>query len=361
MSFPPLRTEIEINRLQRMSRLEIFNAVGLFALVVMVAFTGTFGVGAAISNFGNESPSSNPAAYETDSLLTTPVESDSAVRAPDTTERKTVIVDLSHGNAITEDGMQPLVDALVRGGHDVRFYSGNGESQSDSGAAASTSGLNETFRSADAFVVANPRRGYSTSERNGIEAFADAGGRVVVLGDPVGQAAPQSSGIEIPIGGSSDRPPSPGQPTDIATQFGFSFGPGYLFDLGDNANNYKSIYGTPDSTGLLTDGVDRIVVREATPIEIDAGATSVIETGTARLSSTRQADRYTIVARTGNVTAVGDTSLLKPATVSTADNNQFVSNLARFLVRGNKTAHTAATGPLGTEQSPLRSVDNSGD
>jgi hypothetical protein len=344
-----------------MSRIEIFNAVGLFALVVMVAFTGTFGVSAAISNIGNESPSPDPAAYETDELLTTPFENDSTVRAPNTSERKTVIVDLSHGNAIRKNEMQPLIGALVRGGHDVRVYSGNGGSQSGSGAAASTSGMNDTLGSADALVIANPGRGYSTSERKGIEAFADAGGRVVVLADPAGQAGPQSSGMGIPVGASSDSPSSAGLPTDIDTQFGFSFGTGHLFDLGDNANNYKSIYGTPNSSGSLTAGVDRIVMREAAPIATDAGATSVIESSTARLSSTRRADQYTVVARTGNVTAVGDTSLVKPAAISAADNGQFVSNLAEFLVSGDKAAHTADTDAPGTEPSPLRSVDNSGD
>src|SRR6056297_215001 len=331
-----------------MLRTELLKGLGIFGLVVVVVLAGTVATGTLLTGSSTTSNSVNVSAYDSDALLPTAVDDDGAVDAPDEADAKTVVIDKSHGNAISEGEMQPLVDALVRDGHDVRFYTGG---QSQSFGAGSSSNLNSTLESADAFVVVNPSSTYSESEINGVESFADAGGRVLMLADPVSTSQSQSPSIPL-IGGSGGSTVTPGQPTNLAARFGISFGSGYLYDMEENANNFQSVFARPVGNDSIAAGVDRVVVRDATSLTTSTNVTRVVESDGARLSSTRRADRYAVAARVGNVTTVGDTDFLAPATATVADNDAFVSNLAQFLVTGDKepnapATESAASGPGG--------------
>ncbi|WP_136716175.1 DUF4350 domain-containing protein [Halorientalis salina] len=341
-----------------MARTDLLKGLAVFAVVVAVVLASTAATGALLSGSPSNSSAPNVSAYDTDTLLTTPVADDGTVDAVDQAESKTVVIDLSHGNAVSKDAMQPMVDALVSDGHQVRFYSG-GDDQSFGASGSST--LNSTLQSADAFVVANPASSYTAGEINGVESFAEAGGRVLLLADPVPKASTGGSSIEIPLAGSSGSTSSPGQPTNLATEFGITFGSGYLYDMDENANNYQSVYAGGVGNGSLSTGVDRLVVRDATPLQTSANATTVAQAEGTSLSSTRRAGTYTVAARVGNLAAVGDTSFLSPASATLADNDAFVSNLATFLVSGEKepgapNADSGATQPGGITQPPSGNV-----
>ncbi|WP_424017251.1 hypothetical protein ACOZ4N_15395 [Halorientalis pallida] len=318
-----------------MARTDLLKGVGVFAVVVVVIVAATVATGTLLSDSSTDASVDAPA-YD-DQLLPTAVNDDGSVGAPDGDETKTVVIDKSHGNALSESEMQPFVDALVRDGHDVRFYTGGsgGSGGFSGGISSGSSGLNATLRSADAFVVANPASTYTTGEINGLDAFAEAGGRVLLLADPVD---PSSSGtsISLPIGTSTGSTVTPGQPTNLAANFGVSFGAGYLFDMTDNANNFQRIYAQPSGDSSLTEGVDRLVFDDATPLATSSDSTAVVESQDALLSSTRRGSTYTVAAKTGNVVTVGDTNFLEPASATVADNDAFVTNLADFLVSGDK-------------------------
>ncbi len=323
-----------------MARTDLLKGIGVFGLVVVVVLAGTVVTGALLSGSSTTSNAVNVSAYDSDALMPTALDDDGTVDAPDEADAKTIVIDKSHGNAVSEGEIQPLVDALVGDGHDVRFYTG-GQSQGFGGAGGS-SNLNSTLESADAFVVVNPSSTYSENEINGVESFADAGGRVLMLADPVSTS--QSQSISIPlIGSSSGSSVTPGQPTNLAARFGVSFGAGYLYDMEDNANNFQSVFARPAGNDSLAAGVDRVVVRDAASLTTSANVTRVVESDGARLSSTRRAGEYAVAARVGNVTTVGDTDFLAPASATVADNDAFVSNLARFLVTGDKESNAPAT------------------
>ncbi|MFD1585431.1 GldG family protein [Halorientalis brevis] len=323
-----------------MPRTDLLKGLGVFGLVVVVVLAGTVATGTLLTGSSTTSNAVNVSAYDSDALLPTAVDDDGTVDAPDEADAKTIVIDKSHGNAVSEGEIQPLVDALVRDGHDVRFYTG-GQSQSFGGAGGS-SNLNSTLESADAFVVVNPSSTYSESEIDGVESFADAGGRVLMLADPV--SASQSQSVSIPlIGSSGGNTVTPGQPTNLAARFGISFGSGYLYNMEENANNFQSVFARPVGNDSLASGVDRVVVRDATPLTTSTNVTRVVESDGARLSSTRRADAYAVAARVGNVATVGDTDFLAPATATVADNDAFVSNLAQFLVTGDKESNAPAT------------------
>jgi len=317
-----------------MARSDLLKGLSVFALVVLVVVSATVATGTVLLE-SPEPVSVDASAYD-DELLPTPVEDDGSVEPAVDTGTKTVIVDKSHGNDITESELQPLVDALVSAGHDVRFYAGGSSSGLGTGGFSSdSSGLNATLQSADAFVVANPANTYTTGEINGVKAFADAGGRVLMMADPVG---PGSSGtsISLPVGTSTGSTVNPGQPTNLAASFGVSFGAGYLFDMTDNANNFQRIHTQPAGNGSLTAGVDRLIVDDPTPLSVDGSNQVVAESTDVQLSSTRQTGTYPVAARNGNVASVGDTGFLQPASATLADNEAFVSNLADFLASGDK-------------------------
>jgi hypothetical protein len=335
-----------------MPRTDLLRGFGVLALVVVIVVAATFATGTVLSS-SPESESVNASAYN-DELLPTPVDNDGRVE-PATSERsKTVVIDKSHGNVVTESDLQPLVDALVSAGHEVQFYTGGSSSGIGTGGFSSgSSEMNATLRSADAFVVVNPASTYTTGEINGIEAFSDAGGRVLMLADPVGSSSSGTS-ISLPIGVSTGSTVTPGQPTNLAANFGVSFGAGYLFDMTDNANNFQRTYAQPAGNSSLTAGVDRLVVNDATPLTTSESNRVIAESTDVQLSSTRRTGTYTVVARAGNVVTVGDTEFLQPASATLADNDAFVSNLGDFLVSGDKEsgAPEPSESSTGTSGSP---------
>lgn len=233
------------------------------------------------------------------------------------TSGKTVLVDAGHGNDFTRSDLSPLVSALTRNGHTVRFYNGRRAS------------LNESLRGADAFVVVNPREPFAPGEVDGVTAFADAGGRVLLLGDP--PSTQVGGGF---LFGFVERVGY--RQTDVASSLGVAYGAGYLYNMERNDANFKGVYATPTGSGPLTAGVDRVVVREAVPVATGSGSAALVGTDGTTLSTTRRSGEYAVAVRNGDVVAVGDTGFLAPEDAYEADNEAFVGNLADFLVTGQK-------------------------
>jgi hypothetical protein len=101
--------------------------------------------------------------------------------------------------------------------------------------------------------------------------------------------------------------------------------------------HFKSVSAEPADETELTEGVDRLVLREAVPVVAGGNATAVAgDVGETTLSTTRRDGHHTLVARSGGVVAVGDTDFVRSENAYVADNEVFVGNLADFLVGGDK-------------------------
>jgi hypothetical protein len=257
--------------------------------------------------------------FQPGTILPDETSEDGAISMESGAAGKTVLVDVGHENGVSKTQLEPLLSTLVENGHRVRFYRGQRRS------------LNESLRSADAFVVASPQRRYTSDEIAGVEAFTDAGGRVLVMGDP--PSVQVSGGLLFGLG--SVQPTAP-RTTALGSTYGVAYGSGYLYNMETNDNNYKSVFAEPAASGGLAAGVDRVVMREAVPLRT-AGATRVLvgADGT-HLSTTRDAGEYAVLARSGNVTAVGDTDFVTRENAYDADNEVLIGNLADFLVDGEK-------------------------
>ncbi|QLC34874.1 hypothetical protein EFA46_011470 (plasmid) [Halarchaeum sp. CBA1220] len=312
------------------------------AVLLVVAVTAGTGVVADYAD-GPRSTQPDAPAYDAATLLADPVADDGTVPTPDASESKTVVVDVSHGNAVSRSTLQPLVNALVAGGHEVRFYGGGsspvGYSSSEGSAFA------RTLQDADALVVANPASAYTGDEVDTVEEFSDAGGRVLLLADTPSSATSATSLLGLSTGTSSG---ASGQPDDVAARFGLTFDAGYLYDMTANANNFQYVYGTPSGGSEFAGDAERVVFDAAVPVVADDDVTTAVAVEDASYSTTRKNGTYPVVVRDGNVVAVGDTWAFSPDGATVADNEVLVGDTAEFLVSGSKTPGAPQTGSSGS-------------
>jgi len=235
-------------------------------------------------------------------------------------ESKHVVIDAGHANDIERASLAPMIEALTASDHSVSFY--RGERQTT---------LNDTLRTADAFVVISPGEPYTSEQRAGLEAFADAGGRVLLAGEPPSQGSALSM-----LFGVSTMQTSPAPMTGLASSFGFGFGDSYVYNLESYDVNYRNVYATPSETASIGTDAEQVTVHEATTVR---GGSPLLTTGDAtELASTRTADTYTVAARNDDVVTLGDASLLDREWVQRSDNEVFVSAVLEFLVTGDKEA-----------------------
>lgn len=312
---------------------EVTKRIGVGVLIIAVIVAGSVVVTAGSDSGSPEFDSMNYAAYSGDDTVASAPSASGEIELSADARGEVILIDASHGNAIDREQLTPLVEALTRNGAEVRFLS---EATQLQGGPGQGSAFNASLRQADAFITFGPQRAYSESEIAGLSAFADAGGRVLIANEP----AQMQTGLII-IG---PRPPqgSAAVPlTSLASEFGVSYGNGYLYNMHRYDTNYRNIYASPVGNGPLTSGVDEVVLHEATPVY---GPTAVMTTSErTELSETREQSRYNVVVRSGNVVAIGDSSVLGQEYYQRADNEVFVSNLLDFLVSGQKIPANAPT------------------
>jgi hypothetical protein len=259
-----------------------------------------------------------------DAVTVPEADSEGEITMDSDAESKTVLIDRAHANQISDAKLTTLVNTLVANGHEVEYVTRE---------QARGPAWNESLRSADALLIANPNQPYTPGQLAGVQAFADAGGRVVMLSDP---ASIQRFGI-FGLGYQQQSNDDPA----LNSAFGISAQSGYLFNMHEYQQTFKSIYATPGN-GPLSEGIDRVVVRDAATVSVADGQTALRAGERTRLSTTRRADTYGVAVRSGNVSMVGDTDFLAPESAYVADNDVFIGNLADFLVSGEKTAGAPA-------------------
>ena len=296
------------------------------AFVVLVAVIVGGAAAVPFVSGGQSDDVTNLADRQTDVDAITPPEAaaEGEITMDSDADSKTVLIDRAHANQISDGKLSMLVNTLVANGHDVEFVTQE---------QARGPAWNESLRSADALLIANPNQPYTPGQLAGVRAFTDAGGRVMLLSDP---ASIQQFGIF----GLGFQQQSNDDPT-LNSEFGISAQSGYLFNMHEYQQTFTSVYATPGD-GPLAAGIDRVVVRDAAAVSTVDGQTALTAGERTRLSTTRRADTYGVAVRSGNVSMVGDTDFLTPESAYVADNNVFIGNIADFLVSGEKTANAPA-------------------
>lgn len=307
-----------------MSARDSLYQVGAFVLIVAVVLGGTAIAGTMSTTPTHDVPAVENEQFQPQSILPSETSETGSIEMSSDAEGKTILVDAGHENRISDSKLHPLVSTLVENGHEVVFFDRQDRE------------LNASLRKADAFVVMNPRQRYSDEQVAGIEKFEDAGGRVLLMSDP---AQTRIGGsffmVSVEQVGAKD--------TALSSPFGVAFNPGYVYNMQENANNFKSVYAEASGNGDLADGVDRVVFREAAPVATGNGGVVLTGLDGTTLSTTRKTGSYAVAVRNGDVAAVGDTDFLAPENAYVADNDVFIGNLADFLVSGDKEPGAPST------------------
>ncbi|AQL44197.1 hypothetical protein BV210_16420 [Halorientalis sp. IM1011] len=316
--------------------------VGVFAVVLALVLAVAAVSPLVTSPGGDANPRpQDPAAFEPGNILPGDVNQTGTVSVEAGSEEKVVLIDRAHENDFDREEIEPLVESLVSAGYEVRFHGGGGPGGAPSSSGpGSSSPLNQSLRDADAFLVIAPGRPFTDAARRGIADFADRGGRVALLGEPT-----SATTSIVSILGPVTSTQSASQMTPLSSRFGMGLSTGYLYNMYENGNNYQNVYATASGDGPLTEGVDRVMFDRPTALSVGEEA-SVALSATERtsLSTTRQQAAYPVAAVNDDVALIGDTSFLTPSNYQYADNEVLVSNLAEFLVNGQKEPKPTPTG-----------------
>lgn len=305
--------------------------IGVFVIIVALGIGGaavaaTTGGGDGQAE-GAQVSGQSPAQFQPDAVNhdADPEEGEINVDAADGAKR--ILVDTSHSNQISRTDVEPVVEAAFESGHFVEFGAGD-ESDSSSSYA-------ETLSNYDALLVVQPQNGFSQSERNAIQNYTDAGGRVAVLGEPTKvQAALGLFGVpsEVAFGA-----------TNLTQSYGFQVGAEGLYNMNAEGtdNNFKSIYAVPSADDELTDGVETVNFDQSGYIVVneeheDADDIEVLYTAAegTRTIDTRREGEYATAVRSENVVFVADSTFIQESDVYDVDNEVFVGNMMDFLVSG---------------------------
>ncbi len=287
-------------------RLVIF--LGIVVAVVMVSGVSTY------LEAGLESARSDTDIYDTSDLTPNRLESSGRTDVNLSPDTGVVAVDLAHSNRITRDGIDSVVSTVTETGYEVEYL----EERRD---------LGETLSRADAFVVADPGRSYSEREINAVESFVDDGGRLLLLGEP------SDSRLGV-LGTTSEE----SYINSLASRFGLRFGSDYLYNMEPDATdgNYKNVLASGRAGSEIADGVDRISTYTATHVSSTRGVTVATAVPGTRRSGGDSPGAYSVSVVNGNVLGVGDTTFLEGGKYNVADNEVLISNIAEFLVSGDR-------------------------
>ncbi|MHC3437123.1 hypothetical protein ACYJ1Y_03245 [Natrialbaceae archaeon A-gly3] len=310
---------------------------GVFVLIVL-AMTGIAATGALIT--ADSPPTPTDATIDHDHYTSADVLEDAAIDRGegeisfDSSGEQTVLIH----NAGSPEDVEPIVDALVTHGHEVRFYGAGGSTvirdpfgqpmiesnvqtdfATDGGtASAGPSPLEAELNEVDAFMIIGTADQFEGADVDAIEQFAASDGQVLIADDA-------TTGFD--------------DSTELTSRFGLNFANGYLYNMYENDANFQSIYAEAGDSDLA-DGVDRIVVHQAVPVSAaDATpvATGLEET---KHSTTREGSEYDVAVQQDNVVAIGDTELFRSLNYNRADNEVLIGNVLEFLTSDGTTAST---------------------
>ncbi|MBN1888490.1 MAG: DUF4350 domain-containing protein [Thermoflexales bacterium] len=234
-----------------------------------------------------------------------------------------VLVDMTHASNLAVNDLAPLWSRLETRGVEVETLDGEDTS------------LAARLHEATALLVVAPTSEYAPEERDEIVAFVRDGGRLLLAADPT-RPVPAKDGEE------GDEPdlnavffPESAVPAinSIANAFGLVYFDDYLYNIHDNAGNYRNVKLRPagDVHGLTRD-LDTVVFYATHSLRGsglallsgDEHTSSSVRTGESGLAAV-------MLAAEGNVLALGDITCLTAPYHTMADNDRFLSRIADWL------------------------------
>jgi hypothetical protein len=237
--------------------------------------------------------------------------------------------------------LEPVIEALVVHGHEVRIHGGGtsigsvgglltGSTMATTSVSAAEGGLQSELAEVDALLAVGGSQ-FQSSDYGTIENFSEEGSVVLATG-PAGPFA----------GGAS---------SELTSRFGVTVGTGYLYNMAENDANYQRVFAS-GGDGSLADGVEETVLDTAAPVRSHDG-TSVLSVGDrTHYSVTRAADSYDVAVRTGNVLVIGDADFMAPLDYNRGDNNVLLGSVLSFVTDTPENPYSPSTGTDQTTTGP---------
>lgn len=218
-----------------------------------------------------------------------------------------VLVDSSHGNAISPWILDSFSRLLAEEGLFVG-YADNWDLIEEA--------LNETR----ALVIACPSVYYSNDEYETIRSWVDKGGTLILLGDASSDFL-NTRTLQGPLNSLSDH-------------WGIHYGNGYLYDLENYYGFYRNIIVDDIRDSVLSEEIDELVFYTAGPVYSKSRG-YMTTPDTTYNSVTERPGEYDVVAiyKVGDskVYAFGDMSWLIEPYVNSGDNYQLLENLVEDI------------------------------
>jgi hypothetical protein len=233
---------------------------------------------------------------------------------PGADENGTVLIDRGHGNRFTRADIEPVVDALVRQGYEIEFY---------------TEGDMAThLEDADAFLVIDPSEEYLPGDVNDIRSFTANGGRLVMVGEP------DRITVSANLFGTSLQT-TESRLTTLASAYGMAIDTRYLYNQENADGTYKHVIVRAAEDGKVDD-VERGVMY--TPAAVTARDGTVLlraAPATHKSSTDEVTGEYPVAVRTENTLLLGDTTMMGANRYNVADNEQILAHVVEFLIEGD--------------------------
>jgi len=231
-----------------------------------------------------------------------------------------VLIDQAHGNNLQVDDLTTLLDRLADRGIPTAVYSYDSNS------------LEQELKRATAFVVLAPTYPFYREEADLVQEFVANGGLLFLVADPTRSVPTYSDYGYIDLYSLFFPESAVPAANSLANRFGVSFFEDYLYNITDYDGNYRNVKYTSFAAHSLTSGLKQVTFFAAHSLKSDGEALFIGDEAT--LSNVRTGEAAlspAALAADGRVLALGDISVLLSPYNRSADNDQFVSNIADWL------------------------------
>lgn len=285
----------------------ILIAIGLF-LIPIVARTLWYYHGVYTPGANLQTPDFVGLEIATPELSTAAVATKSKV-----SESGIVLFDLAHSNQYQITEIEVLIDDLKNQGAEIATLDEDED-------------LNSQLKGAAAFVSIAPTRSFTEEEVQAVQDFVERGGRLLVIADPT-----RSTSEYV-----SSRSESVQVANGLLEPYQLTFRDDYAYNVYDHEGNFRNIILHPTSKNDLTSNVSELVFYAAR--SLSSFETNLISGDENTLSSlTDSGENLCLAALSGNdVLAIGDFSFLSSPYYQVSDNAQFIANISKFLISGDR-------------------------
>lgn len=241
-----------------------------------------------------------------------------------------ILIDLAHDNTFNMEELNVLILRLVSRGLTVKFLSEEDDLKTEllgeeppmdseepplDGEELEEEPLvieeEESQLETIAYIVVSPMLEFHNEEMEAIEEFTEIGGKLLLIADPT----------------------RPDRINNLSIRFGLIFEPDYLYNMKENDINYRNIFITDFEDNEITKDLDKLAFYTAGSISSVNGSISYTDKNTfSSVLETRTKLSPIAMVQEASVLAIYDLTLFVEPYNGIADNNQFISNVANWLM-----------------------------